>query len=30
MERIPAGGRRLVVTLRVESFELPEDAERIR
>jgi hypothetical protein len=31
MDRIPAGVRRLVVTLRVEFFfELPEDAERIR
>jgi hypothetical protein len=33
MDRIPAGVRRLVVTLRVEIFfvfELPEDAERIR
>jgi hypothetical protein len=30
MDRIPAGVRRLVVTLRVEFFELPEDVERIR
>jgi hypothetical protein len=30
MDRIPVGVRRLVVTLRVEFFELPEDAERIR
>jgi hypothetical protein len=30
MDRIAAGVRRLVVTLRVEFFELPEDAERIR
>ncbi len=30
MDRIPAGVRRLVVTLRVEFFELPEDAEKIR
>jgi len=30
MDRIPAGVRRLVVTLRVEFFEVPEDAERIR
>jgi hypothetical protein len=30
MDRIPAGVRRLVVTLRVEFFELPEGDERIR
>jgi hypothetical protein len=30
MDRIPAGVRSLVVTLRVDFFELPEDAERIR
>jgi hypothetical protein len=30
MDRIPAEVRRLVVTLRVEFFELTEDAERIR
>jgi len=30
MDRIPAGVRSLVVTLRVEFFELPKDAERIR
>jgi hypothetical protein len=30
MDRIPAGVRSLVVTIRVEFFELPEDDERIR
>ena len=29
-KKIPSGVRGLVVTLRVEFFELPEDDERIR